>query len=207
MIFRRTVVALIFLLFFSSLGFGTEIGKIYHIKFNWKTQKTVSAFYEMTTYIYQAMGKKREVLFYTEYGNLTDIYLWLSDDDSYAKMQSVISLAKNDYIEAMIDPDSTVRTPLHKIFTEANRGNNEAVCEIHKTMEFMDGDDAWAYLQKMQDLIVIRGHLIAMLYMGKTEKEFDIIFSFFGDCVSKDAIVADLVNILPANSGRRSFGN
>ncbi len=199
MIFQRLAIALIFILFSASLGFGAEIGKIYHIKFNWKMQKTVSAFYEMTTYIYQAMGKKREVLFYTEYGNLTGIYLWLSDDDSYAKMQDVITSAKNDYIEAVIDPDSTVKTPLHKMFSDVNRGNNEAVCEIHKTMEFIDGDDVWRYLQKMQDLILRRGHLISMLYMGKTEKEFDIIFSFFGDCVSKDAIVADLANILPAN--------
>ena len=202
MIFRRITAVLISIFFFSSLGFGEEIGKIYHIKFKWKTQKTVSAFYEMTTYIYRAMGKEREVLFYSEYGNLIDLHLWLSDDDSYAKMQSVISSAKNDYIEAVIDPVSTVQTPLHKMFSEVNRGNNESVCEIHKTMEFIDGDDAWAYLLKMQDLILRRGHLMSMLYMGKTEKEFDIIFSFFGDCVSKDAIVTDLLKIIPANDPR-----
>lgn len=202
MIFRRITVVFVFIFFFSSLGFGTEIGKIHHIKFEWKTQKTVSAFYEMTTDIYQAMGKKREVLFYSEYGNLIDLHLWLSDDDSYAKMQSVIFSAKNDYIEAMIDPDSTVRTPLHKMFSEVNRGNNESVCEIHKTMEFIDGDDAWAYLQKMQDLIFRRGHLMSMGYMGRTEKEFNIIFGFFGDCVSKDAIIADLFKIIPANDSR-----
>lgn len=202
MIFRKIAVALIFIFFFSFLGFGAEIGKIHHIKFKWKTQKTVSAFYEMTAYIYQAMGKKREVLFYSEYGNLIDLHLWLSDDDSYAKMQSVISSVKNEYIEAVVDPDTTVRTPLHKMFSDVNRGNNEPVCEIHKTMEFIDGDDAWAYLLKMQDLIFRRGHLMSIWYLGKTEKKFNIIFGFFGDCISREKIVEDLLNIIPVNDFR-----
>jgi len=199
LIFRRITAVLVFIFFFSSLSFGNKIGKIHHIKFEWKLQKNVSAFYEMTTYIYEAMGKKREVLFYTEYGNLIDLHIWLSDDDSYVKMQRIISSANNAYIKAVIDPVSTVKTPLHKMFFEVNRGGNEAVCEIHKTMEFIDADEAWTYLQKMQDLVFRRGHLISMLYMGKTEKEFDIIFSFFGDCISKDAIVNDLLNIISAN--------
>jgi len=199
LIFRKLAVGLAIVFLFSLPGFGSEIGKVYHIKFEWKTEKSVTAFYEMTTQIYEAMGIKREVLFYTEYGNLEDIYLWLLEDESYAKMESVISLAKNKYVEAVIDPVSTMRTPLHKMFSGETSGNNEAVCEIRKTMEFIDKDDAWAYLLKMQDLILRRGHLMSMFYKGKTQKEFEVIFDFYGDCIAKDAIVSELLKIIPEN--------
>lgn len=192
MIFRGIMTVLFLILFFIPICHGSEIGKIYAIKFDGQGEKQRPAYYEMTTYLYQAMHQEG-VMLYSEYQNLDVVHIWLSKKRSYAKLEKVISAAKSNDIKMVIDHGSTLWTPLHKMFSGHDFGEQEAVCQIHKIMAFDDADDAWTYLLKMQDLIHKRGHPIGMSSVGKTKKAFEVTFDFFGDCASKELIVRDLL--------------
>jgi len=194
LIFRKIPALFSFLLLFNSVCFGFEIGSIYHLKLEWKNEKRTSAYYKTTTYIFEAMRPER-VLLYSEYGNLEEIHIWLPDKGSYGKLESVVSNIKGD-IKDMIVTEAVLHTPLHKIFLAFDQQKMKPACEVRKTMEFDNADKAWEYILKMQDLIYRRGHLVFMQYVGKSPGNFDIIFSFSGDCSSKDEIVTDLLRVI-----------
>lgn len=178
-----------------SICHGADTGSVHHIKFDWKVEKTPSTYYEMTAYIYESMSKEG-VLLYSEYGNLNGVHIWLSNTASYDTLETIISNAKSQYIEVNIDYSTTLKTPLHKIFLSRDSGQTEPACQIRMTKEFNTANKAFQYITKIQDHILRRGHLTFMIYIGKTQKEFDITFDFLADCISKEAIVSDLLNIV-----------
>lgn len=190
----KIIAALFSFLLLYSTCLGAEAGRIYHVKLAWEKDSNMSIFYQKTTSIFESLHSER-VLLYTEYGNLEDIHIWLSDKKSYDKLESVISDIKSDIGEVIVT-EGGLNTPLHKIFSVSDQQEAMPECEVRKTMGFENADAVWAYLLKMQNLIYRRGHLIFMQYVGKTKGEFDMIFSFMGDCRSKDEIVSDLLRVI-----------
>lgn len=193
MIFRTIPALFSFLLLFHTACLGFETGSIYHLKLDWKTEERTSAYYKTTSYIFDAMRPER-VLLYSEYGNLEEIHIWLPHTGSYGKLERVLSGIKGDIKDVTVTK-AALRTPLHDVFFGDHR-ETKPLCEVRKTMEFDGADEAWEYILKMQDLIYRRGHLIFMQYVGKSQGNFDIIFSFSGDCTAKNDIVIDLLRVI-----------
>ncbi|MCF6216067.1 MAG: hypothetical protein L3J58_07825 [Emcibacter sp.] len=174
---------------------AATIGSLYHIKFNWKAEQRASAYYEMTTYIFDSMSKEPAYL-YSEYGNFSGVYIWVPENSSYAKLERIISNANSQYIVPVIDDNSTLKTRLDKIFLDIDSGQTTFTCHVVMPMEFDSVDEVMKYLTKIQYYIFRRGYLISMTFIGKTEKKFDISFNFLADCISRKAIVSDLLHIV-----------
>ena len=199
MIFRKLTVVLAFILFFGSFSFGAEIGKIYHIKFEWKAEKTGNAFYEMTTYLYESM-KDEGIILYAEYGNLNGVHIYISQSESFGKLQKIISAKKNQKIDFVIDLESNLKTPMHKRLSGNEPDKTPPECQFQKTYNFKTADAGLQFRNKLQDIVLRRGYFIGLFYFPKSKTEFDIRYDFFANCISKDAIITELLKIIPENS-------
>lgn len=189
------IIVILFAIFFVSSGYAATIGNLYHVTFNWKIAQKTSAYYEMTSYIFNSMSKEPAYL-YSKYGNLSGVYIWVPNSKAHARLERVISTANNPNIDPVIDLNLTLKTLLDKIFIAIDQGKIKPACKIHRIMEFSDADKVMKYLTKIQYHIFRRAYPIVMTFMGKTRKKFDIIFEFYADCDSKKAIVNDLLDVI-----------
>jgi len=193
LILRKIILAFLGMIFSISVCYGTVNGNIYYIEFNWKIKQNTFAYYKMTRHIFESMSKEG-IFLYSAYGNLGGVHVYISKHESYDKLVRTLSGANNKNIDPVIDNNSTIKTPLHKIFLDGEQ--KEYSCQVTMLKEFNSTDERMEYLTKVQYYILRRGHLIFMTSMEKIEEKFRIEFNFLADCKSKNEIVKKLLDIV-----------